>query len=53
MKYSLTQLMTYFLKLGATGFGGPVALVGYMHRDLVERNKWISEEDYKEGLALA
>ena len=35
------------------GFGGPVALVGYMHRDLVERRKWISEEDYKEGLALA
>ena len=39
--------------MGATGFGGPVALVGYMHRDLVEKRKWISEEDYKEGLALA
>ena len=35
------------------GFGVPVALVGYMHRDLVERRGWISEEDYKEGLALA
>ena len=45
--------MLYFLKLGTTGFGGPVALVGYMHRDLVEKRKWISEEDYKEGLALA
>lgn len=43
----------YFLKLGATGFGGPVALVGYMHRDLVENKRWITEEDYKEGLALA
>jgi chromate transporter len=51
--YSLRQLTLYFLKLGAIGFGGPVALVGYMHRDLVEQRKWITEEDYKEGLALA
>ena len=51
--YSLRQLVLYFLKLGYSGFGGPVALVGYMHRDLVEKNKWISEEEYKEGLALA
>ena len=53
MTYSLTELCRYFLKLGTTGFGGPVALVGYMHRDLVEDKKWITEEDYKEGLALA
>jgi len=51
--YSLRQLVLYFLKLGTTGFGGPVALVGYMHRDLVEKRKWITEEEYKEGLALA
>jgi len=51
--YSLKDLIYYFLKLGTTGFGGPVALVGYMHRDLVEKRKWISEEDYKDGLALA
>jgi chromate transporter len=51
--YTLRQLAWYFLKLGTTGFGGPVALVGYMHRDLVERRAWISAEDYKEGLALA
>lgn len=51
--YTLRQLILYFLKLGYAGFGGPVALVGYMHRDLVEQCKWISEEDYKEGLALA
>jgi chromate transporter len=51
--YSLKQLVLYFLKLGYAGFGGPVALVGYMHRDLVEKKKWITEEDYKEGLALA
>ena len=51
--YSLTQLIIYFLKLGTWGFGGPVALVGYMHRDLVENKQWITEEEYKEGLALA
>jgi len=51
--YKLTDLVVYFLKLGTWGFGGPVALVGYMQRDLVEQKKWISEEEYKEGLALA
>ena len=38
---------------GRFGFGGPIALVGYMQRDLVERRGWISEQDYREGLALA
>lgn len=51
--YSLWQLVLYFFRLGTLGFGGPVALVGYMHRDLVERRGWISESDYKEGMALA
>ncbi|HYX67259.1 MAG TPA: chromate transporter [Burkholderiales bacterium] len=51
--YSLRQLVGYMTKLGAVGFGGPVALCGYMHRDLVERRRWVSEADYKEGLALA
>jgi chromate transporter len=45
--------MGYMAKLGTLGFGGPVALCGYMHRDLVERRGWISEAEYKEGLALA
>src|SRR5436309_6774578 len=52
-KYSLWQLIGYFLRLGTWGFGGPVALVGYMHRDLVEWRAWVSEADYKEGLTLA
>ncbi len=52
-KYTLYQLVIYFLKLGTWGFGGPVALVGYMHRDLVEKNQWLTEDEYKEGLALA
>ncbi|MBB5393040.1 MULTISPECIES: chromate transporter [unclassified Herbaspirillum] len=51
--YTMWQLVLYMLRLGTLGFGGPVALVGYMYRDLVERRNWISEEDYKEGLALA
>ncbi len=51
--YTLGQLVRYALQLGTIGFGGPVALVGYMHRDLVERRKWISEAEYKEGLTLA
>jgi chromate transporter len=51
--YSLSALIKYFLKLGSTGFGGPVALIGYMHKDLVETKKWISEDEYKQGLALA
>lgn len=51
--YSLGDLMLYFLRLGTVGFGGPVALVGYMYRDLVERRGWITDADYREGLALA
>ena len=46
-------MCTYMLRLGTAGFGGPVALVGYMHRDLVEQRKWISESEYREGLTLA
>jgi chromate transporter len=46
-------LVGYFLKLGAIGFGGPVALVGYMHRDLVETRGWVSEDDYRLALTLA
>ncbi|MCC7483623.1 MAG: chromate transporter [Burkholderiales bacterium] len=51
--YTLWQLVLYALKLGTIGFGGPVALVGYMHRDLVVDRKWISDADYKEGLTLS
>lgn len=51
--YTLRDLVVYFLRLGTFGFGGPVALVGYMHRDLVVEKKWILDEDYKEGLALS
>lgn len=52
-KASLGQLVRYFLYLGTLGFGGPVALVGFMHRDLVERRRWIEEDEYRLGVALA
>jgi len=51
--YTLMQLVLYMLRLGALGFGGPVALVGYMQRDLVDARGWITQEDFKEGVALA
>ncbi|MFN8636172.1 MAG: chromate efflux transporter [Chloroflexota bacterium] len=49
----LWPLTGYFLKLGTIGFGGPAALVGYMHRDLVERRRWLDAETYQLALALA
>ncbi len=51
--YTLWQMVRYMLRLGTFGFGGPVALVGYMYRDLVEQRHWISDADYKEGMTLA
>lgn len=50
---SLRGLAAYFLRLGATGFGGPVALANHMHRDLVEQRGWISEAEYQDGMAVA
>lgn len=49
----LSRLVAYFLRLGTVGFGGPIALVGYMQRDLVEDRHWVSTEDYLEGLAFS
>lgn len=53
MTFTRWSLTRYFLRLGALGFGGPIALVGAMHRDLVETRGWISEAEYREGMALA
>jgi chromate transporter len=50
---SLSKLTLYFLKLGCLGFGGPIALVGYMQKDLVDERKWIAQEDYLNGLAFS
>jgi chromate transport protein ChrA len=48
----LGTFVRYFLWLGATGFGGPIATVGYMQRDLVERHRWVSRDDFLDGVAL-
>ena len=50
---STPELLHYFLYLGSLGFGGPVALVGYMQRDLVEQRKWFSKDEYTKSLALS
>jgi chromate transporter len=51
--FSLGQLVRYFLGLGTFGFGGPIALAGYMQTDLVDSRRWFASNDYVEGLALA
>ena len=53
MSVPLHRVVLYFLKLGAIGFGGPIALCGFMQRDLVEEREWITRDDYLRGLALA
>ena len=50
---TLLDLVRYFLSLGTFGFGGPIALAGYMQRDLVERRHWFTHQEYVDGLALA
>src|SRR5438552_13993364 len=44
--------LRYFLGLGTWGFGGPIATVGYMQRDLVERRGWLDRQDFLNGVAL-
>ena len=46
------RVLAYFLKLGAVGFGGPIATVGYMQRDLVEQRQWMGRQDFLDGVAL-
>lgn len=48
----LRDLVRYFLRLGVSGFGGPVALVGQMERELVAEKKWLTKEEMREGIAV-
>src|SRR5438094_8471865 len=50
---TLRGLFWYFLGLGSFGFGGPIALAGYMHRDLVVARGWHSDDEYQQRLAIA
>src|SRR6266542_3486722 len=50
---AMFALIAYFLRLGALGFGGPVALANYIRRDLVEERAWLTEQQYEDGLALS
>jgi len=51
-QFGLLEIAWYFLRLGTFGFGGPIALVGHMQKDLVEERGWFSKEDYLQGLAF-
>ncbi len=51
-KVPFSQFLRYFVSLGAFGFGGPIATVGYMQRDLVERRRWLDRDDFLNGVAL-
>jgi chromate transporter len=50
---AFTAWLGYFAWLGAVGFGGPIALAARMQKDLVQERRWLSQEDYAEGLALS
>jgi chromate transporter len=49
---SIKDLTLYFLRLGFMGFGGPVALVGQMERELVGERKWLTKEEMREAVAV-
>jgi chromate transporter len=46
-------MLAFFLWLGTAGFGGPIALVGYMEREFVERRGWASRQELKDGIAFS
>src|SRR6059058_966308 len=48
----IRELVKYYLRLGLLGFGGPVALVGQMERELVGEKKWLTKEEMREGVAV-
>src|SRR6266403_615797 len=48
----ISELVRYFLRLGFLGFGGPVALVGQMERELVDERKWLTKEQMRESIAI-
>jgi chromate transporter len=53
VSFTVRDLLIYFLRLGTLGFGDPIALAGYMQRDLVEGRRWVPKQDYLKGLAFS
>jgi chromate transporter len=51
-RVNVLDLVRYFLRLGVSGFGGPVALCGQMERELVEDRKWLTRDEMREGIAV-
>ena len=50
---SSRDLLRFFLWLGTTGFGGPIALVGYMEHEFVDRRRWVTRQELSDGLAFS
>ena len=48
----IRDIVLYYLRLGALGFGGPVALCGQMEKELVHERKWLTKEEMREGIAV-
>jgi chromate transporter len=48
----IRELVIYFLRLGTLGFGGPVALVGQMERELVTERGWLTKDEMREVIAV-
>ena len=48
----IRDLVSYYLRLGAIGFGGPAALVGQMEKELVQERQWLTREEFREGVAV-
>src|SRR6185312_7366325 len=53
MRPSRADVLRFFAALGTTGFGGPIALVGYMERELVEQRQWVTPQEFRDGRAFS
>src|SRR5438270_5790154 len=49
----LREIVSYFLRLGTLGFGGPVALVGLMEKELVQERQWLTRDEMRNAVAVS
>src|SRR5262245_66599418 len=52
LRVGIWDLVRYYLRLGAIGFGGPVALCGQMEKELVTERQWLTKEEFRDGIAV-